>query len=129
MAQMKNELESQAEELEQTLQKQLELFKKDSEEWLKVGGAVLAGGLLAFAIVKASKRKKENRTQQALEVLEREGLLDNDLRKKITKPKKSSFWPSMSQRLLILGLTLAKEKFFKDLLNPDDHEKNAKQGL
>ncbi|MFC3416529.1 hypothetical protein [Algoriphagus hitonicola] len=126
---MKNELENKAEELEQTLQKQLDLLKKDSEDWLKVGGAVLVGGLLAYTIVKASKRKKSNKTQRAIDVLEREGLLDDDLRNKITKPKKSTFWPSMSQRLLILGLALAKEKFFKDLFNPDsDHEQKPKEG-
>ena len=126
---MKNELENKAEELEQTLQKQLDLLKKDSEDWLKVGGAVLVGGLLAYAIVRASKRKKSNKNQRAIAVLEREGLLDDELRKKISKPKKSSFWPSMSQRLLILGLALAKEKFFTDLINPESsHEQKPKNG-
>ncbi|WP_373395588.1 hypothetical protein V8V91_13900 [Algoriphagus halophilus] len=32
--------------------KQLELLKKDSEEWVKIGGLALAGGLIAFAILK-----------------------------------------------------------------------------
>lgn len=126
---MKNELENKAEELEQTLQKQLDLLKKDSEEWLKIGGIVLVGGLLAYTIVRAGKRKKTTKTQRAIEVLEREGLLDDELRKKINKPKKSTFWPSMSQRLMILGLALAKERFFKDLINPDSsHEQKPKAG-
>ncbi|SFO27189.1 hypothetical protein SAMN04488519_10552 [Algoriphagus ornithinivorans] len=125
---MSNELEKQAEELEQTLQKQLDLLKRDSEDWLKVGGAVLAGGLLAYAIVKATRKKKNKKTQRALEVLEREGLLDKDLEEKLTKPKKSSFWPSMSQRLLILGLALAKEKYFKDLFTKEKADGKEEEG-
>lgn len=114
---MNKELETKAEELEQTLQKQLDLLKKDSEDWVKVGGAVLAGGFLAYSIVKLARKRKDKKTDKALEVLEREGLLDKDLKEKITKPKRSSFWPSLGQRLFILALALAKEKYFKNLLD------------
>ncbi|WP_026955891.1 hypothetical protein [Algoriphagus vanfongensis] len=122
---MSKELENQAEELEQTLQKQLDLLKRDSEDWVKVGGAVLVGGLLAYSIVKIGRRKKDRKSQKALEVLEREGLLTEELEERLTKKRKSTFWPSMSQRLLILGLALAKERYFKNLLvseEPDEKE-------
>jgi len=124
---MSKELENQAEELEQTLQKQLDLLKKDSEDWVKVGGAVVAGGLLAYAIVKLAKGKKTKKNLKALEVLEREGLLTEELEKKITQPKKSTFWPSLSQRLLILGLALAKEKYFKDLFTSPKSDEEQKE--
>lgn len=124
---MSKELENQAEELEQTLQKQLDLLKKDSEDWVKVGGAVVACGLLAYAIVKLAKGKKTKKNLKALEVLEREGLLTEELEKKITQPKKSTFWPSLSQRLLILGLALAKEKYFKDLFTSPESDEEQKE--
>ena len=44
---MNNDLEKKSEELEQTLSKQLEILKKDSEDWLKVGAAVAAGAVRA----------------------------------------------------------------------------------
>ncbi len=128
---MKNkELSKKEEELEQTLAKQLQLLKTDSEHWVKIGGLVLAGGLLAFAVMKVSKKKKDKSTERALLALEREGLLTKDLEKKLTESNKSSFWPSLSQRLLILGLAFAKERFLPNLFNaqpedgnvPEDHK-------
>ena len=61
---MKNELNKKAEELEQTLQMQLDLAKKESEDWIKVGGVVLAGALITFATVKLLGRKKNKKTQK-----------------------------------------------------------------
>ncbi len=115
---MSKELEKKSEELEQTLAKQLELLKNDSEEWLKVGAVVLVAGLLTYGIVKATRKKKVNKTEKAIEALEQQGLLTKDIEEKLRKPAKSSFWPILSQRLLILGLALAKEKFLNNLLNP-----------
>lgn len=115
---MNNELKKKSEELEQTLAKQLELLKKDSEEWLKVGAVVLAAGLLTYGILKATRKKKVNKTEKALEVLEQQGLLTKDIEDKLRKRSKSSFWPSLSQRLFIVGLALVKEKFLANLLNP-----------
>lgn len=115
---MSKELEKKSEELEQTLAKQLELLKKDSEEWLKVGAVVLAAGLLTYGILKATRKKKVNKTEKALEVLEQQGLLTKDIEDKLRKRSKSSFWPSLSQRLFIVGLALVKEKFLANLLNP-----------
>ena len=65
---MSKELEKKSEELEQTLAKQLGLLKKDSEDWLKVGAAVAVGALIAYGIVKATRKKKEKTTDKALEV-------------------------------------------------------------
>lgn len=115
---MSKELEKKSEELEQTLAKQLELLKRDSEEWLKVGAVVLVAGLVTYGIVKATRKKKVNKTEKALEALEQQGLLTKDIEEKLRKPSKSSFWSTLSQRLLILGLALAKEKFLTNLLNP-----------
>jgi len=122
---MNKELERKSEELEQTLAKQLELLKKDSEEWLKVGGVVLVAGLLTYGIVKATRKKKVNKTEKALEALEQQGLLTKDIEDKLRNPAKSSFWPTLSQRLLILGLALAKEKFLTNLLNPQPENAQA----
>ncbi len=122
---MNKELEKKSEELEQTLAKQLELLKKDSEEWLKVGAVVLVAGLLTYGIVKATRKKKVNKTEKALEALEQQGLLTKDIEEKLRKPAKSSFWPTLSQRLLILGLALAKEKFLTNLLNPQPENAQA----
>jgi len=120
---MSRELKKKEEELEQSLARQLELFKAESEDWLKIGGVVLAGGLIAFAIIKTRSKRKDRKTEEALFVLEREGLLTKDIEKKLTEgSKSSSFWPSMGQRLLILGLAFAKEKFLPNLFatQPED---------
>lgn len=122
---MNRQLEHKAEELEQTLAKQLQLLKKDSEEWLKVGAVVVVAGLVVYGIVKSSKKKKINKTELALEALEHQGLLTKDIEEKLRKPARSSFWPSLSQRLLIVGLTLAKEKFLANILNPQPHNAQA----
>ena len=114
---MNKDLEKKSEELEQTLKKQLELFKEDSKDRVKVGGLVLAGGLLTFAIVQATKNKRNKDTDRALEVLEREGLLSKDLEKKLTASSKSSFWPSLGERLLLVGLAFAKEKYLPNLFS------------
>ncbi len=122
---MNNKLEQKAEELEQTLAKQLQLLKKDSEEWLKVGAVVLVAGLVTYGIVKATRKKKANKTEKALEALEEQGLLTKDIEGKLRKRNRSSFWPSLSQRLLIVGLALIKEKYLNNLLNPKSEHAQA----
>lgn len=129
---MKKELENKAEELEQTLAKQLELLKKDSGDWIKIGGIALAGGLIALAVLKINKRKKNRTTEKALEVLEREGLLNEEIENKLRSHSNSKgFLPSLTQRLLILGLAYAKEKYLPNLFNneeAEDAESKSKQG-
>ncbi len=115
---MNNELEKKSKELEQTLAKQLQLLKKDSEEWLKIGAVVLVAGLVTYSLVKAKRKKEVNKNEKALEALDRQGLLTKDIEEKLRKSNKSSFWPSMGERLLIVGLALVKEKFLNNLLHP-----------
>ena len=124
---MSKELEKRYEELEQTLNKQLELLKKESEHWLKVGAVMATGALLAFAVVKATRKKKQHKTQEILEVLDREGLLNEDIRKRLTEPKKSTFWPSLTQRVLILGLALAKDKIYRALFTQPEKVKDSEE--
>jgi hypothetical protein len=125
---MSKELEKKSEELEQTLAKQLELLKKESEDWLKVGAVVAVGALVAYGIVKATSKKKEKKTDKALEVLEKEGLLDEDIKNRLTTSKRSSFWPTLTQRLLILGLALAKEKIFSEIFSAPTEVKEIEKG-
>ena len=125
---MSKELEKKSEELEQTLTKQLDLLKKDSEDWLKVGAAVAVGAVIAYGIVKATRKKKVKNTEKALEVLEKEGLLNDELKNRLTKPKSSSFWPSLTQRLLILGLALAKDKIYNELFSGNTEQQTVEKG-
>ena len=125
---MNKELEKKSEELEQTLAKQLELLKKDSEDWLKVGAVVAVGALLTYGILKAASKKKEKTTDKALEVLEKEGLLNDEIKDRLTKPKKSTFWPTITQRLLILGLALAKDKIYNEIFAPAEEVKPGEKG-
>lgn len=125
---MSKELEKKSEELEQTLAKQLELLKKDSEDWLKVGAVVAVGALVAYGIVKATRSKKDKTTDQALDLLEKEGLLNEDIKKRLTKPKKSTFWPSLTQRLIIIGLALAKDKIYNEIFTPSEAVKEGEKG-
>lgn len=124
---MSKELEKKSEELEQTLAKQMDLLKKDSEDWIKVGAVVAVGALLTYGIVKATRKKKVKNTEKALQVLEKEGLLDDELKNRITKPKSSSFWPTLTQRLLILGLALAKDKIYNELFLEKSDQKAVEE--
>lgn len=125
---MSKELEKKSEELEQTLTKQLDLLKKDSEDWLKVGAAVAVGAVIAYGIVKATRKKKVKNTEKALEVLQKEGLLNDELKNRLTKPKSSSFWPTLTQRLLILGLALAKDKIYNELFSGNTEQQTVEKG-
>lgn len=125
---MSKELEKKSEELEQTLAKQLDLLKKDSEDWLKVGAAVAVGALIAYGIVKATQKKKEKTTDKALEVLQKEGLLNEDIKSRLTASKQSSFWPSFTQRLVILGLALAKDKIYNEIFSSTEEVNKSEKG-
>lgn len=121
---MSNYLEKKSEELEQTLAKQMELLRKDSEDWLKFGAVVAVGVVIGYGIVKATRKKKAKKNSfKALEVLENEGLLNDDIRSRLTESKKSSFWPNFTQRLVILGLALAKDKIYNMIFVPAEEEK------
>lgn len=125
---MSNKFDRKSEELEQTLAMQLEELKKESEEWLKVGAAVAVGSLLVYGIFKATRKKKDKTRDKAIVVLEKEGLLNDEIKKRLTKPNKSSFWPSMTQRLLILGLALAKDKLVHEIFSSPTEVREIEEG-
>ncbi len=112
----KEDLVKKEEELEQTLDQQLSFAKQDSGNILRIGGLALAAGLLTYAIVNRKNRKEERKIERALETLEREGLLNEEIEERLTNPQKTTFWPSIGQRLLLVGLAYAKEKYLPDLL-------------
>ncbi|MDN3204199.1 hypothetical protein [Algoriphagus sediminis] len=116
MKRNKEDLVKIEEELEQTLSQQLSFAKQDSGNILRVGGIALAAGLLTYALIHRKSRRKERKIEKALEALEREGLLNEEIEERLTKPKKSSFWPSLGQRLMMVGLIYAKEKYLPELL-------------
>ncbi|EPR67185.1 hypothetical protein ADICYQ_3740 [Cyclobacterium qasimii M12-11B] len=79
---MKEDLLKQSKELEQTLEKQLQFLKQDSQVYLKVGGLAILGGILAVYSVnhlrgknkkKVSKKKKGLR-RKAIAFLETYGV-------------------------------------------------------
>lgn len=123
---MSKELEKKSEELEQTLAKQLELLKKESESWLKLGAVVAVGALVTYGVFQATRKKKVKTTDKALEVLEKEGLLNEDIKNRLKKTEKSSFWPNLTQRLIILGLALAKDKIYNEIFTSSEEKEGEK---
>lgn len=109
---MKEELKKKAEELEQTLEMQMTLAKKESEDIVKVGGAILAGGVLAFLAVRLFLAKKDKKTEKVLKVLEKEGLLDEDIRSKLTK-NQPGFLGRLSAVLVPLAINFGREQLIK----------------
>lgn len=109
---MSKELEKKSAELEEALAKQLNVFKKGSEDWVKVGAVVAVSALVVYGVVQLTNKKKAKNTDKALEVLEREGLLNPELKERITQPKQSSLWTGLAQKVLFLGLALAKDKLY-----------------
>jgi hypothetical protein len=110
---MNKDLEKKTAALEESLAKQLDELKKGSEDWIKVGAAVAVGALVVYGVVKLAGRKKEKNTDKALEVLEKEGLLNDDLKERLTRQKSSALWSSLAQKLLFLGIALAKDKLYE----------------
>jgi len=125
---MSNNQDKKSEELEQALATQLELLKRESGELLKVGAAIAVGALVVYGIFKVTGKKKDRTTDKALEVLEKEGLLNEDIKTRLTKSNKSSFWPNLTQRLVILGLALGKEKLFNEMFSSPTEVKEIEEG-
>ena len=63
---MSKELEKKSEELEQTLAKQLNVFKKGSEDWVKVGAVVAVSALVVYGVVQLTNKKKRKEHRQSL---------------------------------------------------------------
>lgn len=110
---MKEELKKKAEELEQTLEMQMTLAKKESEDLVKIGGAILAGGVIAFLAVRLLLAKKDKKTEKVLKVLEKEGLLDEDIRSKLTQKNQPGFLGRLSAVLVPIAINFGREQLIK----------------
>ncbi|MFD2199933.1 hypothetical protein [Shivajiella indica] len=110
---MNEELKKKAEELEQTLEMQLSLAKKESEDFAKVGGAILVGGVIAFLAVRLFFRKKDKKTEKILKVLEKEGLLDEEIQSKLTKKNQPGFLGRLSAVLVPIAINYGREQIIK----------------
>lgn len=123
---MSKELEQKSAALEEALAKQLNEIKKGSEDWVKVGAIVGVGALVVYGLSRLSSKKEEKTTDKALVVLEREGLLNPDIRERLTQTKPSSLWTGLAQKVLFLGLVLAKDKlyeqFFAESAKPEENK-------
>ncbi|WP_162343403.1 hypothetical protein [Cyclobacterium salsum] len=110
---MDEALKRQSEELEQTLQKQLELLKQDSQVYVKVAGIALLGGLLAVGSVK---------------LLSRSGKRDEH-KEKIKKKKKRgySFFRNIRNRLFWMAFDYGKARLIENFvanMGKEDESKN-----
>ncbi|TVP50311.1 MAG: hypothetical protein EA341_07750 [Mongoliibacter sp.] len=119
---MKEDLKKKAEELEQTLGMQLSLAKKESEDWVKAGAGVLVGGLVAFSVFRILSGKKNKKTENVLKVLEREGLLDDELEKKLTQKQSSGFISRMGALLLPVLINYGKQQFLDQMAKKENSE-------
>jgi hypothetical protein len=112
---MKEDLKKKAEELEQTLEMQLSFAKKESEDWIKVGATVLAGGAIAFLAVRLLAGKKNRKTEKVLKVLEKEGLLDKEITNKLTKKTDKGFLGRLGAVLLPIAIQYGKQQLMNQL--------------
>lgn len=110
---MEDALKRQSEELEQTLQKQLELLKQDSQVYVKIAGIALLGGLLVVGSVK---------------LLSRGGKSDKGIKKSKKKKERGySFFRNIRNRLFWMAFDYGKarlvENFVANLGKEDESEK------
>lgn len=126
---MSKDLEKKSAALEESLAKQLNDLKKGSEDWIKVGATVAVGALVVYGVAKLASKKKEKNTDKALEVLEKEGLLNADLKERLTRQKSSALWAGLAQKLLFLGIALAKDKLYEQFFagSPAQAEKSPEE--
>lgn len=110
-----NELKKKAEELEQTLEMQLNLAKRETSDYLKIGGAVVAGGLVAFTLVKLIQNKQHKKTAKILELLDKEGLLDEEIQAKLTQKSQPGFLSRLGAALLPVAINFGKEQLMNKL--------------
>lgn len=119
---MSKDLKKKAEELEQTLSMQLNLAKQESEDWVKVGAGVLVGGVVAFSIIRMLSGKKNKKTKEVLRVLEREGLLDEEMERKLTQKQRSGFLGRVGALLLPVLINYGKQQFLNQMTHKDIEE-------
>lgn len=93
------DLEKQSEELEQTLQKQLELVKKDSDVYLKIAGIALLSGLVTATAYRLTRSKPAEKGKNK--------------KKKKSKKKGYSFWGNIRSRMFWLALDFGKQALIR----------------
>ena len=103
------DLKKRAEELEQALQLQLAQLKRDSETWLKVGGAVLAVVVLTSTLAKSRRKKKRKMSHRVADVVQ------EPVHQITKKTKNSSFFPPIKKRLFMALLSLGQAKLMAEL--------------
>ncbi|GEO21536.1 hypothetical protein [Cyclobacterium qasimii] len=98
---MKEDLLKQSKELEQTLEKQLQFLKQDSQVYLKVGGLAILGGILAVYSVNHLRGKNKKKVSK---------------KKKGVKKKGYSFFGNLRSRLFWMLVTVGKAKLMETLM-------------
>jgi|SRR5690606_20033112 len=104
------ELKKKAEQLEKTLQLQINQLKKDSEIWVKIGGALLLTGLISYTFTR-KRRKKKNQRNLNLDVIGEDVKLGKTKRR---ARKSSSFFPPLKKRLLLSLLSFGQAKLAEE---------------
>lgn len=117
---MREDLKKKAEELEQTLEMQLTLAKKESEDWVKIGGAVVVSGALAFLAVRLLTGKKNKKTEKVLKVLEKEGLLDEEIQSKLTQKSQPGFLGRLTAILIPIAIKYGQDQFLNRFNEPNN---------
>ena len=102
------ELKKKAEQLEQTLHLQLNQLKKDSEIWVKIGGALLIAGLIAYKVTKKRHKNKRNLKLEA----KGEEVNWETTKRKVRKSR--SFFPPFKKRLLLSLLSYGQAKLAEE---------------
>lgn len=118
------DLKKKAQELEQTLVKQLEVLKTDSQLWVKLGGTVLLSAVAAYSITRAVRGNKSKKLAKAIKELEKEGLIargsDQQMYYQPVAYQKPSFWAPIGQRILMAAFDFGKAKLITELANRFD---------
>ena len=61
--------------------------------------------------------------------MEREGLLNPEIKDRLTQPKSSSLWTSLAQKMLFLGLALAKDKLYEQFFAGEEKPVDKKDNI
>lgn len=109
------ELQKKAEELEQTLKMQFSVAKHEYADFLKLGAVVVGSALIAGAAVKIFGSKKKKKTQKVLQVLEKEGLLDQEIEHKLTHKSEPGLLGRIGLALLPIAMNYGRDIFLQRL--------------
>lgn len=123
---MNEELKKKAKELEQTLSMQLNFVKQESGDWAKVGGVVAVTGLVTYLAIRIFGKKRNKKTDKVLLALEREGLLDDEIRDKLRAKRPTGFFGRIGALAMPVLLDFGREQFLNRLMDPDK-TKHAKE--